>query len=58
MPGFAEMFAGLAEEAFHDDDWKKRSRERSRLFYDRVLEHFPKHILYLNVNPQMDDLRL
>lgn len=46
VPGFANAFAGFAEEAARDDDRKERSRERSRLFYDRVLERYPKHILY------------
>ncbi|HUP60780.1 MAG TPA: ATP-binding protein [Thermoanaerobaculia bacterium] len=46
VPGFAVTFASFAEEASHDEDRKARSRERSQLFYDRVLERFPKHILY------------
>jgi hypothetical protein len=46
VPDFAKSFAGFAEEAARDEDRKERSRERSRLFYDRVLERYPKHILY------------
>lgn len=46
VPGFATTFASLAEEASSDENRKERSRERSRLFYDRVLERYPKHILY------------
>jgi hypothetical protein len=46
VPGFATTFASFAEEASSDENRKERSRERSGLFYDRVLERYPKHILY------------
>jgi len=46
VTGYGETFARYLDEASRDVDRKERIRERSTLFFDRVLERFPENILY------------